>query len=154
MQWNCIKAETSIRKFSENSRERWVRIGERVMGGAVYSYILGIRHYAPNRFSALLNFSKGRILANTVCESQFSWSLVNLCENDWECYSYSVFAYSWPFSENRRMCGSTFRYKISKLVGNTHKLNICSLVALINLYRAKTLCNYMTGKSSRMVSEM
>ncbi len=103
-----IKAEPHICKFLESSRERWVRIGERVICGSVYSYNLGIRHYAPNRFSALPNFWKRRILPNTVCESQFSRSLVSLCENAWECYEYSVFAYSRPFSENRRMCSSAF----------------------------------------------
>ncbi len=72
-------------------------------------YILGIRHYAPNRFSVFPNFWKRRILANTVWENQFSQLLVNLCENASECCEYSVFAYSWPFSENQRMCGSALR---------------------------------------------
>ncbi len=95
-----IKAEPHIHSFSENSRECWVRVGEQVMCGSVYSYILGIRHYAPNRFSALPNFWKRqilvRILVNIVRESQFSRLLVNLCENDRECYEYSVFTYSRP----------------------------------------------------------
>ncbi len=77
-----VKAETHIRKFSENSREHWARIGKQLMCRSVYSYILGIRHYAPNRFLALPNFQKRRTLANPVCESQFSRLLVNLC---WEC---------------------------------------------------------------------
>ncbi len=75
----------------------------------VYSYILVIRRYAPNTFLALPNFRKRQILANTVCESQFSQLLVNLCENARECYEYSEFAYSRSFSENRRMCGSTLK---------------------------------------------
>ncbi len=75
----------------------------------MYLYILGIRHYEPNRFSALPNFWKRWILANIICESQFSRSLVNLCENAGKCYEYSVFTYSRPFSENRRMCGSALK---------------------------------------------
>ncbi len=51
-----IKAEPHIRQFSENKRERWARIGKQVMCRVVYSYILTIRHYAPNTFSALPNF--------------------------------------------------------------------------------------------------
>ncbi len=95
---SIIKAEPHICKFSENSWERWVRTGERVMCGSVYSYILGIRHYAVDRFSTLPNFWKRRISANTSCKSQFSRLLVNLCENARECYEYSVFAYSRPYS--------------------------------------------------------
>ncbi len=53
-------------------QERWARMGKQVMCGSVYSYILSIRHYAPNTFSALPNLSYGRILANTISESQFS----------------------------------------------------------------------------------
>ncbi len=34
------------------------RIGEQVMCGSVYSYILAICHYAPNTFSALSNFKR------------------------------------------------------------------------------------------------
>ncbi len=89
-----IKAEPRIHLFSDNSREYWTRIGEQVMGGSAYSYILAIRHYASNRFLALPNFWKRWILANTVCESQFSRLLVNLCKNARKCYEYSVFAYS------------------------------------------------------------
>ncbi len=76
-----IKVEPHIHSFLENSRERWARIGEQVLCESVYSYICGIRHYAPNRFSALPNFQKKRILANTVCESHFSRLLINLCES-------------------------------------------------------------------------
>ncbi len=83
--------------FSENSGELWARIGEQVMCRSVYSYILGIRHYALNRFSALPNFWKRRKLANTVRKSQFSQLLINLCENTQECHEYSVFTYSQPF---------------------------------------------------------
>ncbi len=53
-----IKAEPHIRQFLENRRERWARIGEQVMCRLVYSYILAIRHYAPNTFLALPNFWK------------------------------------------------------------------------------------------------
>ncbi len=93
-----LKEEPHIRFFSENSQEHWARIGQQVMCGSVYSYILGIRHYAPNTFSALPNLRNRRILArifaNTLCESWFSWLLVNLCENAQECLRISVFAYS------------------------------------------------------------
>ncbi len=104
---HSLKAEPHIHLFSENS-ERWARIGEQVICGSVYSYILGIRHYAPNKFSVLPNFWKRQILAKPVCESRFSRLLVNLCENAWEYYEYSVFAYSQPFLENC-MCSSALR---------------------------------------------
>ncbi len=39
-----IRAEPRIRLFSGVSWEQWVRIGEQVMCGSMYSYILGIRH--------------------------------------------------------------------------------------------------------------
>ncbi len=104
-----IKAEPHIRQFSKNRRERWVRIGEQVMCRLVYSYILTIRHYAPNTFSALPNFQKrrilARILANTVCESQFSRLLVNLCENTRE--RRQIFGIR-LFSEDWRMWGFAF----------------------------------------------
>ncbi len=120
VQYLDLKAETQMRLFSENCWECWVRIDKQVMCGSVYSYILGIRHYAPNRFSVLPHFWKrrilGRILANTVCESQFSRLLVNLCENTRECYEYLVFAYSRPFSENRHMCGTTLRLVSYKFI--------------------------------------
>ncbi len=64
------------------------------MCGSVYSYILGIRHYAPNTFSVLPKLPSRRILANTICESQFSRLLVNLCENARDVDKYSVFTYS------------------------------------------------------------
>ncbi len=80
-----VKAELHIRKFLENSRERYARIGEQVMRGSVYSYILAIRLYAPNTLLALPNLLNRRILANTVYESQFSRSLICLCENAREC---------------------------------------------------------------------
>ncbi len=76
-----IQPEPHIHLFSEDSREHWVWIGEQVVCGLVYSYILGIRYYAPNTFSVLPNLPNRRILANTVCESQFSRLLVNLWEN-------------------------------------------------------------------------
>ncbi len=107
-----LKAEPHIHLFLENNLKCWARIGEQVMCGLVYLYILGIHHYVPNRFSAITNFQKRRILANTVCESQSSQLLVNLCENAQECYGYSVFVYSRPFLENRRMCGSTLTYNM------------------------------------------
>ncbi len=81
-----IKIEQHICLFSENSRKHWVRIGEQVICRSMYSYILGIHHYAPNTFSALPNLRNRRILANTLCESQFSPSLVNLCKNIPECW--------------------------------------------------------------------
>ncbi len=115
-----LKAEPHIRKFSENSRESWARIGEWVMCGSVYSYILGIPYYVPNRFSALSNFWKRRILANAVCESQFLRLLVNLCEYTRECYEYSVSVYSRPFSENWHMCGSALRF--TGLAGSTNEV--------------------------------
>ncbi len=75
------------------------------MCGSVYSYILGIRRYMPNTFSALPNWRNRRILANTLCESQFPRLLVNLCENARECWR--LFGIH-IFSENWRMCGSAF----------------------------------------------
>ncbi len=82
---NYIKAEPHIRLFSENSRECWARIGKQEMCRLVYSYILGTRHYAPNTFLVLSNLRNSRILANTLCENQFSPLLVNLCEKAREC---------------------------------------------------------------------
>ncbi len=82
------------------------RIGEKVMRGSLYSYILSIRHYAPNTFLALPNLPNRRILANTLWESQFSQLLINLCENAPECWR--IFGIR-LFSENWRMRGSTFR---------------------------------------------
>ncbi len=70
-----IKPDSDTHEFSENSRECWMRIGEQVMCGLVYSYVLGIRHYALNAFSALPNLSNRqileRILANTIWANQF-----------------------------------------------------------------------------------
>ncbi len=100
------KAHTFI--FRE--QQRWARIDEQVMCGSVYLYILDIRRYVPNTFLALPNFWKRwilvRILANTICESQFLQLLVNLCENVTDIrYSHILK----PFSENRRMCDSILR---------------------------------------------
>ncbi len=61
-----LKAELHIRKFLENSRERWMRICEQVMYRSVYSYVLAIRHYAPNTFSALPNLPNQRMLVKTI----------------------------------------------------------------------------------------
>ncbi len=68
--YTSMKAELHIRQFSDNKQERWARIGEQVTGRVVYLYIVAIRHYAPNTFSALLHFWKKRILANTICEGE------------------------------------------------------------------------------------
>ncbi len=99
-----IKAEPHIRLFLKNSRECWPRIGEQVMCGSVFSYILGIRHYVPNTFSAPPNLQKRQILVNTLYESQFSGLLVNLCENARECWQ--IFGIR-LFSEYWHVCGST-----------------------------------------------
>ncbi len=80
-----LKAELHLRLLSKNSGEHWARIGEQVIW-SMYSYILGICHHAPNTFSALSNLPNRQILANTLYENQFSPSLVNLCENVWECW--------------------------------------------------------------------
>ncbi len=109
---NCTS--TNFRRIAEN-------IG-RVMCRLVYLYILTVHHYAPSTFSALPNFWKRQLLANTVCESQFSRLLVNLCKNVWEYYEYSEFAYSRPFSENQHICGSTF----SKKFGSAEKSIQCN----------------------------
>ncbi len=70
----------------------------------MYSYILGsIRHYMPNTFLAFSNLRNGRILANTLYESQFSQLLVNLCEDAGECWR--IFGIH-LFSENWHMYGS------------------------------------------------
>ncbi len=61
-----------VSMVSENSRECWTKKGEQVICRSMYSYIFGIRHYEPNTFSALPNLRNKRILANTLCESQFS----------------------------------------------------------------------------------
>ncbi len=66
-----LNVESHICLFLENSEEHWPRIGEQVMCGSVYSYILGICHYVPNTFSALPNLWNRQILANTLYESQF-----------------------------------------------------------------------------------
>ncbi len=96
--------------------EEQPRIGEHVMCRSVYSYTLRICNYAPNIFSALLNWPNrrilARILAETICTSQFSRLLINLCENAENVDKYSVFTYSWLFSENCRVCGSAFIYVI------------------------------------------
>ncbi len=106
-----VKPEPHIRLFSENGRERWARIGEQVICGSAYSYILGIRHYALNTFSTLPDLPNrrmlARILVNAACESQFSQLHVNLCENAQECWQ--IFHIR-PFSENGRICGSGFIY--------------------------------------------
>ncbi len=60
-------------------------MGEQVMCGSVYAYILTIHHYAPNIFSAFPNLPNRWILANNKCESQSSQFLVNLYENTREC---------------------------------------------------------------------
>ncbi len=77
-----LRTKLHVRLFSKNSRERWVRVGEQVMCGSMFLYILGIRHYAPNTFSALPNSRNrqilARILANTPCKSQFLQLFVNL----------------------------------------------------------------------------
>ncbi len=49
--------------------DHWVRIGKQVVCGSMYSY----RQIWV------------RILANALCESQFSQLLVNLCENARKC---------------------------------------------------------------------
>ncbi len=69
------------------------------MCGSVYLPILGIHHYAPNTFSALLNLPNRQILVNTICESQFSWLLVNLCKNVRECWQ--IFS---TFSQRMDVC--------------------------------------------------
>ncbi len=106
----CVKTELNVSLFSENSRERWARIGERVICGSTYSYILGICHYAPNTFSTLPNLWNRRILAristNTLYESQFTRLLINLRENGRECRQ--IFGIH-LFSKNWRMCDSAFR---------------------------------------------
>ncbi len=56
-----LKTETHIHLFSENCEECWARIDEQVMYRLVYSHILGIRHYEPNRFSTFPNFEKPNI---------------------------------------------------------------------------------------------
>ncbi len=68
-----------------------MRIAELVMCGSVYSYILTIRHYAPNTLLALPNLPNRQILVgilvNTCSENQFLQLFVNLHENAQECYS-------------------------------------------------------------------
>ncbi len=76
---------------------------------SVYSYILPIHHYAPTTFSAISNLPNSqilaKILANNICENQFSRLRVNLCENTQECIQ--IFGIR-LFPENWRMCGSGF----------------------------------------------
>ncbi len=65
------------------------------MCGSMYSYILVIRHYVSNTFSALLNLRNRWILANILCESQFSRLLINLCENArerWRIFGVRLFS--------------------------------------------------------------
>ncbi len=59
-----------MRYFSENSQECWVRIGEQVMCGSVYSYILAIRHYAPNILGTP-KFAKLTHIGEYCSENQF-----------------------------------------------------------------------------------
>ncbi len=94
-----LKPKPHICKFSENSRDNWTRIGEQVMCGSVYLNILAICHYALNTFSAFPNLLNRRILVNTVCESQFSRLLVNLCEDArecWQIFGIRLFLENWP----------------------------------------------------------
>ncbi len=60
----CNAGSTHTSIFGEHPR-----MGEQVMCGSVYSYILAIHHYVPNTFLALPNLPNrqilARILANT-----------------------------------------------------------------------------------------
>ncbi len=94
-----IKPDQHICKFSENSKECWMRTGKHELYGSLYLYVLSIWHYAPNTFSAFPNLSNQRmllkVLANTVCANQFSRLLVNLCENTCECrWIFGIFLFS------------------------------------------------------------
>ncbi len=77
-----VKPDPHIHQFSENTREHWARMGKQVICWSVYLYILAIRHYASNTFSAVPNSSNRQILANTYVKNQFLPLLVNLCENN------------------------------------------------------------------------
>ncbi len=71
-----------VPQFSENSRERWAKMGEQVMCGSAYLYSLAVRHYATNTFSTLANLPKRQILARiSDIKNQFSSLLV---ANLWE----------------------------------------------------------------------
>ncbi len=73
-----VKAEPHIPQFSENRRTSNERSS--VFVHSRYSSL------CAEYFSAHLNFWKKWILANTVCENQFSRLLVNLCKNARECW--------------------------------------------------------------------
>ncbi len=98
-----LKPESHICQISENSWERWVRMGEQVMCGSMYSYILAIRHYGPDTFSALPNLSNWRIHMLKI-SSRHYWSIYATTSENVD--EYSVFTYSELFSENWHMCES------------------------------------------------
>ncbi len=88
---SSYKPDPYIPQFSEKSQEHWARMDEQVMCGSVYSYILAIRHYAPNTFSALPNLPNRRIHILKISSRHYSSIYTRTPENINE---YSVFAYS------------------------------------------------------------
>ncbi len=118
-----LKVEPHIRLSSENRREHWARIGDQVMCWSMYSYILGIRHCTPNTFLALPNLRNRQILANILCESQFSRLLVNLCKNTREYW---------------RILGNSpvLAYSLKIDVCVVPPLELCSIYHLFSQYRA------------------
>ncbi len=75
-------------------------IGEQVICRSVYLYILTVRHYALNTFSALPNLANRRILVNTLVKISFCDYLSISARTPENVDEYSVFAYSRLFSEN------------------------------------------------------
>ncbi len=83
-----LKAGPHIHLFLKKSQEHFARIGEQVMCGSVYSYILGICHYASNtsrNFQICRIYEYWQITYVKVCSRNYSHKNVG---------KYLVFAYS------------------------------------------------------------
>ncbi len=125
-------------QFSENSREFWARMGEQILCGSVYLYILTIRYCAPNIFLALPNLPNQReywwirMLKNS--SLHYSSIYTRISENIID--EYWVFTYSRLFSENWRMCGYSFT---SHIFSGLFML-ITSVVRVKMLHISKIAC--------------
>ncbi len=117
-----FKMELHIRKFSENSRERWARIGEQVMCGSlirIFSVFIILRRIDSWHFQI---FGKDKYSREywrvPYVKSQFSPLLVNLCETARECYEYLLFSTILrestyvQFHLNKKVWPSVIRYNV------------------------------------------
>ncbi len=126
------KMEPHIGLFSENSRERWARIGEQVMCDQCI-----------RTFSVLVIMR--RILSQDVqiCGIDKYWLIHYIKVSSCDYLSiyvrtpdnvdeYSVFSYSRLFSENWRMCDSAYRRILANTLYESHfsglLINLCENV--------------------------